>query len=245
MLKPERTLQKLRNQEPVTIVNIGDYTSVVTHATHGRHNWFTYLNEALWETYGDGFITMINTAKCGTSFAEWEERLERYVLRFEPDLVIVSIGLNDAIQDAAAAEDSKNAARRITGRMRESGSEVLFRTFNPVVYGYWEPRPPDAVPGEAYDAAGRGEQIARDLVALANELDCPVVDHYSLWKAHHTPYKNEAANPQNLCMRMMDTAHPNAIGHLALFRELAPTFDVPLFFPWEEVPVALAQSPLK
>lgn len=73
MLKPERTLQKLRNQEPVTIVNIGDSTSVVTHATHGRHNWFTYLNEALWETYGDGFITMINTAKCGTSFAEWEE----------------------------------------------------------------------------------------------------------------------------------------------------------------------------
>ena len=99
MLKPERTLQKLRNQEPVTIVNIGDSTSVVTHATHGRHNWFTY--------------------------------------------------------------------------------------------------------------------------------------------------KNEAANPQNLCMRMMDTVHPNAIGHLALFRELAPTFEVPLFFPWEEVPVALAQSPLK
>ena len=42
-------------------------------------------------------------------------------------------------------------------------------------------------------------------------------------------------------MRMIDTVHPNAIGHLALFREPAPTFEVPLFFPWEEAPVALAQ----
>jgi lysophospholipase L1-like esterase len=103
---------------------------MVTHATHGRHNWFTCLNEALWETYADGFITMINTAKCGTSFAEWEDRLDHYVLRFDPDLVIVSVGLNDAIQNAAAAEESKNTARRIVGRVREGGSEVLFRTFN-------------------------------------------------------------------------------------------------------------------
>ena len=29
--------------------------------------------------------------------------------------------------------------------------------------------------------------------------------------------------------------HPNAAGHLAMFRELAPAFDVAPYFPWEEV----------
>lgn len=237
MRKPEQTLHKLRNREPLTIVNIGDSTSVVTHATHGHHNWFTYLNEALWETYGDGFITMINTAKCGTSYFDWEDRLERYALRFEPDLVLISVGLNDALQDVRLAEASRDAARRVTRRLLDSGAEVMFRTFNPVIYGYWKPLPDGAVSGQAYDALGRGEEIARKLIELADEFGCPVVDHYSLWKAHQTPYKNETANPQNLCMRMMDTVHPNAIGHLALFRELSPYFEVPRFFPWEEVSV--------
>jgi hypothetical protein len=35
---------------------------------------------------------------------------------------------------------------------------------------------------------------------------------------------------------MADTVHPGPSGHLALFREIAPFFNVPKYLPWEEVP---------
>ena len=51
------------------------------------------------------------------------------------------------------------------------------------------------------------------------------------------------SHPQWLRMRMADTVHPNAQGHLAIFRELAPVFRVPRYFPWEEVPVEFMDVP--
>ena len=35
---------------------------------------------------------------------------------------------------------------------------------------------------------------------------------------------------------MIDPVHPNALGQLMLFREMAPAFDVAKYFPWEEIP---------
>jgi len=205
--------------------------------TFGRKNWVEYLAEALWEQYGDGLTIVVNACRCGESFGRLAPELDRLVLRFQPDLVICHVkpGWD---QDAAApfAADMA-AARGFVRRVRdEAGAEILFQTHNPVVWGYSEPRPADAPPGDAYvNDPGRGEAPAKLLAALGEELGIPVCDQYALWKAHRKTFAHPGANPQNLWMRMADTVHPGPTGHLAMFRGIAPYFDVPKYFSWEEV----------
>ena len=74
---------------------------------------------------------------------------------------------------------------------------------------------------------------SRALVELGRELECPVVDHYSLWLAVKYPPNLGVNNPNGLWTRMSDAVHPNALGHLAFYRELAPLLDLPRTFAWE------------
>jgi lysophospholipase L1-like esterase len=231
----QRTLSKLAAGQPVTIVVVGDSTSVDTPWTFGRKNWVGYLAEALWATYGDSLVTLINSSRCGNRFAAELPRVRQSALRFAPDLVIVGLGLNDAQKEPFDLEACAGQARELLAAIQGSGAEVLLRTFNPVVHGYWQPRPADAAPGEAYDPDGRFARWAARLVALGGEMGCPVVDHFSLWKQHRVPHRHNAAHPQGLRMRMgPDILHPGPVGHLAFFRDLAPAFGVPRYFPWEE-----------
>jgi lysophospholipase L1-like esterase len=145
--------------------------------------------------------------------------------------------INDSSEGDAGLSKAKDTVRTLVREIRaKTGAEILFRTPNPVVYGYWQPLPPDAKPGEPYEAGTYATSaFAAALVDLAHELDCPVCDHYSAWKRKKYQFGHPGANPQGLRLRMGDTVHPNAVGHLAFFRELVSFFDVPKYFPWEEV----------
>lgn len=231
-----KTLDKLKKAQPVTLVIVGDSASVDTPWTMGRKNWVGYLSEALWATYGDGVVTMINSSRCGNTFAAELPRLEQSVLRFKPDLTILSLGLAEMLSKEFDPATSVSRARQMITILQQGGSEVLVRTFNPVVFGYWDPLPPGARPGEAFETKGLSSSWAAQLAAVGRDLGCVVIDHFARWKAHRLPYRHEAASPQGLRMRMSpDTVHPGAVGHLAFFRELAPVFEVPRYFPWEEV----------
>jgi lysophospholipase L1-like esterase len=71
-------------------------------------------------------------------------------------------------------------------------------------------------------------------VALAKELNVPVVDHYTSWiKADASHAGPPCANPNKLWMRMSDATHPGPAGHLAFYRDLAPFFDLPARLSWE------------
>ena len=92
----KKTLAKLKNGEHVTIVAFGDSNTEITFHTDGRMNWVGLLDEAIFETYGNGASTLINSGKCGSSCQEGLQRLDRDVIRFDPDLVILAFGMNDA-----------------------------------------------------------------------------------------------------------------------------------------------------
>ncbi|HPP12079.1 MAG TPA: SGNH/GDSL hydrolase family protein [bacterium] len=237
----ERTLEKLGKQEPTVIVVIGDSCSVDCHWTLGRKNWVQYLSEALWHTYGDGFITVINSSKCGSSYTSELTRLETSVLRFRPDLVVSAIGglaKDKPPKEADLFATDRAAAREVIKRIQAAGSEILFITWNPVVYGYWQPLPEGARPGEAFpESPAHSEASAKALKDLAEELKLPVVDLYSAWKNHRIPYRFLTAHPQNLWLWMADTIHPGPVGHLAFFRTIAAAFKVSPYFPWEHTPL--------
>ena len=56
--------------------------------------------------------------------------LERDVLRFSPDLVVVSFGLNDSGRELQGLEEYANALSSVFERIKESGAEIIFLTEN-------------------------------------------------------------------------------------------------------------------
>lgn len=234
----EKTLAKLRSKQPITIVVVGDSNTLVSMNTQGRMNWVGYLTEALWEAYGDGLVTMINVSECGYNYVCLAENLDRKVLRWQPDLVICQLWLCGGNEKADARLAAKQAFRDIVGRLRESGggeTEMLVCTPNPRVLCYGHVLPDDARPGEVYESPEWNTAQNTELVNLAHAAACTVVDHFSAWQSKRYSFAHPGANPRGLWQRMIDSVHPNALGQLILFRELASVFQVSKHFPWEEV----------
>ena len=234
----KKTLAKLKNSEHVTVVAFGDSNTEITFHTAGRMNWVGLLDEAIFETYGNGVCTIVNSGKCGSSCQEGLERLDRDVIRYDPDLVILAFGMNDATFGMEYLPKFKSEVEEIVNIIcRECGSEILVRTPNPVVTVNGLPLPEGAVsPGKAWQEPEHFlEEYSQALVETAENLKCPVVDHYSLWKDKQFHAEHPVADPNCLWPRMSDPIHPGFLGHLMFFRELAELFDVPKYFPWEEV----------
>ena len=234
----KRTLAKLRAGRHVTIVALGDSNTEITFHTRGHLNWVGLLSEAVFETYGNGVCTLINSGKCGSSIREGLTRLDRDVLRYDPDLVIIAFGMNDATAGPTGLAPFKADAREMIRRKREAcAAEILIMTPNPVVTVNGLPLPTEQpAPGRAWESPGCPlKQYAAALVEIATELDCSKVDHYSSWTKKTFAPIQAVADPTGLWPRMADAIHPGPLGHLAFFRELAPLFGVRKHFPWEEV----------
>jgi lysophospholipase L1-like esterase len=237
------TLAKLNKKEPVTIVAIGDSTSILGSHTKGRMNWFNYLHVGLAETYGDGFIYSINSSFCGATVEQELKRIDRDVCRWDPDLVIISLGIGDSNGGLSRLDKFKDEYREMVSIIREkTGSEILIRVHIPRVFGFGyniDSRnllPEDIVPGQAWPGNDKAVEVyAETLVSLSIELNCACCDHYSLWKSKKFHFGHPQFDPQGLCCRYFDTIHPNAQGHLAFYREIASLFKLKKYFYYEEV----------
>jgi hypothetical protein len=97
------------------------------------------------------------------------------------------------------------------------------------------PLPPEQpAPGRPWEPDSRPlARYAAVLVDLAEELDCGIVDHHTLWTEATFESHHPAADPNDLWLRMSDAIHPGPLGHLIFHRQLAPHFKVSPHFPWE------------
>ena len=233
-----KTIEKLKRGEHVTIVAFGDSNTAETFHTRGHMSWSSLLAEAIFEAYGTGVCTTINSGVCGTSFGDSIARLDRDVLRFKPDLVIVAFGVAAAANHGLEKLDVfKDSIRALLSAIRErSDCEILLRVPNPFVAVHWAPMPPGVQAGKPVEHKPFRE-YARAQVEVAGEFNCAVVDHFTLWSEAKFPFKHPVADPQGLWPRMSDAGHPGALGHLAFFRDMAALFGVSRYFPWEEVRV--------
>lgn len=231
-----RTVEKLSRGEHVTIVALGDSNTEITFHTRGAMNYCGLLSEAIFETYGHGICTLINAGRCGSSFSESLTRIDRDVIRFKPDAVLVGFGMNDATRGLAGLPGFRESAKEVIRKIRTCGAEILLRTPNPVVAAHGLPLPENIEVGRPAEFGTRKlREYVQELHALAKELEVPIVDHYGLWTGKRVTFKHPVCNPQELWPLMSDSIHPGALGHLRFFRELAPWFSVPTYFPWEDV----------
>lgn len=75
-------------------------------------------------------IHIINSGISGDNAPGGAARLERDVLRFHPDLVVVSYGLNDSVAGLAGIGQYTEALGSIFQRVTQSGSECILLTEN-------------------------------------------------------------------------------------------------------------------
>lgn len=222
-VRMDRLLAKLEKGEQVTIVALGDSNTELTFHTRGHLNWPYLLQEALLEKYGANRVIMIDVGCCGEGAGGGLARVDRDVLRFNPDLVIICYW-----------DGNMDDLRKIIEKIKAAGkADILLRTPNPVVAPNMPPVTPAVVAGKEWPGSGKDE-VAKKIVALAKELNLPVVDHYRSWmEADSSHHGAPGLNPNKLWMRMSDVTHPGPLGHLAFYRDLAPYFGLSPRLSWE------------
>lgn len=188
-----------RSERPVVIACLGD------SVTHGCFDLFVdekgdfephympdqgyvaKVGRKINELFPAAAVTMLNAGISGDGSKGGLERLERDVLCFKPDLVIVNFALNDSMSgDDGLAEYAANMTE-IFRRILESGAEALLVTPNfmcsyvpPMVEG-------DKLRGIAAEAAkvqngGVLARYAEAARAAAKAMNIPVADAYRRWE---------------------------------------------------------------
>ena len=234
------TLEKLKRGEHVTIVALGD--SITANSLHNRGcmNWVSLLEIGLHMVYGDESCVVINAGVPGSSYHSALQRLDRDVLRFAPDLVIVALGMNCGAKGLDGLPEFRREVRQLIDTIQSRcNSDILLMTPNPVVAETGQMWREDVRPGTVTDLNRPLEAYSAALIEIAAETQCVPIDHYQAWKSRrypvddlHEPYKSYEYQ-FTLWPRMANSTHPGPLGHLAFYRELAKTIELPRYFPWE------------
>lgn len=171
---------------PITIVAFGDS---MTHGAEGPDKilyetvYWNRLRKKINAVRDYVPVNVINAGIGGITAINSLDRMESQVLCHNPDLVIVSFGLNDV---NLALEDYLEPMRIIFSRCIERGIEVIFMTPNMLntrvaedtEYKYMEYAHTTA----DYQNSGRMDRYMEAARNLANKLGVTVCDCYSEWK---------------------------------------------------------------
>lgn len=140
--KISRKSKNIREQESVTIAFLGDSVTqgcfevyVNREGNMGTHfeptsAFCSRMREILALLYPATQINFINSGISGDSAKGGLLRLERDVLRFSPDLTVVSYGLNDCSGGMDAIPEYISNLEKLIKRIKDSGSEIIFLTQN-------------------------------------------------------------------------------------------------------------------
>lgn len=144
---------------------------------------------------------VINSGLSGEKTAGLLADFEWRVLRFQPDVVAIMIGMNDAVAGPAGRERFAADLREMIGRVRAAGAMPILQRTNPV------------------DPSDPGAQTRADLPAynvliadVARATGTLLVDHWRHWL-------DAAPAPEERRRWLADPIHPNAAGHRQLARE--------------------------
>ena len=138
----KRKQEDLVGNKPVTIAFLGDsvtqgcfecyLTSPTTLQTVFDYPsaYSSRLREMLNLLYPSVQVNIVNSGISGDSAPVGLGRLERDVLKYDPDLVVVSYGLNDSTGGMSKIENYTSALEGIFSKLKEKSIDVIFLTQN-------------------------------------------------------------------------------------------------------------------
>ncbi len=185
-LKSCRDMDALLKDGPINIVCFGDS---ITHGGLGFnqiHYDTTYWHRLrkMLSTVNDYVpINMINSGIGGSATRHAVGRIERDVLCYHPDLVIICFGLNEVTKPLDIFMSSLTT---IFETIQKSGYEMIFMTPN-MQNTYVHKKTPKqyreyAVETAEYQNSGKMDEYVKASIELAKKYNIPVCDCYAEWK---------------------------------------------------------------
>lgn len=135
-------------------------------------------------------VNTVNAGISGDNTGRGVLRVERDVLRHQPDLTVVCYGLNDCGRKEGSVEKYTGNLRQIFERVLASGSELIFMTPNmmntKVSPHISDPDFIELAKGTAFKQnEGLFDAHIDGARALCAEMGVPVCDCYAIWKTLH------------------------------------------------------------
>lgn len=124
-----RTVSDLKGGCNVTIVAFGDS---ITAGYAVRRGFTVFCKEMLRKKYPDARIKLINSGVSGNTTLDGQARLDWDVLAYEPDLVTINFGINDAALGIDLEEFQLNLREMIMRIRSGPGSEILLLSSQPL-----------------------------------------------------------------------------------------------------------------
>lgn len=197
-----KTLGKLKRGEPTRIVCLGDSVTGLYYHTGGLRTYTDMLGIALVRAIPEAKLTMINAGISGNTTAEGLARLDRDVLKHQPDLVTITFGLNDMV--GLPIEQYQTNLKTLIQRCQAAGAEVVLGTPNDVIENSGRP-------------IAKLEKYCDAVRAVGKEVGVPVADNYAGME------KLKAADPAAWRLLLSDAIHPNMAGHKRMAEIIAET----------------------
>ncbi len=145
------------------------------------------VKEILNQLYPSVQINIINSGISGDNARNGNERFDRDIAKFSPDLVVVSYGLNDCMGGKKNVETYVSSLKSIFSKVKDLGAECIFLTEN-MMCTYPSPHLKElrekslAETISAYQNDGTLDYFFDSAKAAAKECEIRICDMYSIWK---------------------------------------------------------------
>ncbi len=204
------TTWKNSPEKVVRIVAFGSSNTELCWHSDGCNNWVDYLNMNL-RTHIGRNVCVINQGICGQHTRDLLLRIDRDVFSFSPDLVIITIGGNDALWGFTDEEYYTN--------LKSICTQCMDRGIGPILQTYYCPTYFEGIDG-FQDIFERFVGINR---TLSNELDIPLMDQYRYFEPFYR------SDPQGYKEVMRDWLHVNPLGNMIMGMNFSRLFELPDF----------------
>ena len=150
-------------------------------------SYHRYLDRILTLLYPNVPVNIINAGISGGHAVHGLERLDRDVLRHQPDLTVVCFGLNDCGNGLEGIRTYTEALEAIFAKLKEVGSEIIFMTPN-MMNTYLSVSLTDAYIREIAERIGEKQldgtldKYLEAAVSVCEKCGVKVCDCYAKWK---------------------------------------------------------------
>ena len=205
---PARVAAEPDLPEDGTVLLLGDSITWQNH-------YATLLESYLIRRYPEKRLRVVNRGLRGDTAAGALDRLERDVLPFDPDLIVVMLGMNDGglkgYNHGLVREYLRNMTRLIDALQRRTHARLLLVT----------PTPVDPVNLQLRAYNEMLQTMSAGLIELAAQKKVPALD----LNAHMRRHQRNTLKLTPVVKLMDDPIHPAVTGHLLIADHLIRVLD--------------------
>ncbi len=189
----------LYSRKPITIAFLGDSVTqgcfecfepipgTIDTVFEMENSYCEIVKRMLNKLYPTVSFTIVNAGISGGSVWTGLNRIDRDVLSFNPDLVVVCFGLNDSGDGLNGIDNYKRHLNNIFKKINSSGAECIFMTPNTMNFIVSPKLKSDFFKDLATDFMRRMndgvmDEYVKASIEVANDNNVEVCDCYKVWK---------------------------------------------------------------